>query len=215
MSYIDIFNTSNTYDVILMDCPWQFQTYSDKGKDRSPDKHYEVQDLNWIKSLPIKKLANPKCVLFMWAIDPMVPEALDCMKSYGFKYVTVGFYWAKLNKSAKREAINVDKDLFMGLGYYGRANTETCFLGEVGYEDQEMQMCLLGRLPKGAPKRESASVRKLHFDYRREHSRKPASIHDKIDQLFGKETKKLEIFGREEREGWDIFGDQVGHFNEA
>ena len=209
---IDIFNTTNTYDVILCDAPWNFKTYSDKGKDRSPDQHYVTQDLNWIKSLPIKKLANPRCALFMWAIDPMIPEALDCIKSYGFKYVTVGFYCGKLNKTAKREAINADKDLFLGLGYYARANPEVCF-SAANCEDDEMQMCLLSRLPKGAPKRQSASVRKLQLEHRREHSRKPAIIHDKIDELFGKDSKKLEIFGREERVGWDVFGNEVEKFN--
>ena len=33
---------SKKYNVIYADPPWSFKTYSDKGKDRSPEKHYSV-----------------------------------------------------------------------------------------------------------------------------------------------------------------------------
>jgi len=94
---------------------------------------------------------------------------------------TVGFYYAKVNKSAKLENLNVATSFFMGMGYYARANPEPCLLAT--YEENEVDMCLLSTLNK-APTRESAGVRKLIVDYRREHSRKPSCVHDRIDALF-------------------------------
>jgi len=31
--------------------------------------------------------------------------------------------------------------------------------------------------------------------------------------FFGKEVKKIELFAREEREGWDCWGNEVNKFN--
>jgi N6-adenosine-specific RNA methylase IME4 len=50
-------------------------------------------------------------------------------------------------------------------------------------------------------------------DYRREHSRKPDATHARIEKLFG-DVSRLELFAREERSGWDVWGNQVGKFNE-
>jgi N6-adenosine-specific RNA methylase IME4 len=41
------------YGVIYADCPWQFRVYSDKGKGRSAEAHYDTMDLGAIKALPV------------------------------------------------------------------------------------------------------------------------------------------------------------------
>lgn len=117
---VDIFNTTNKYKIIYADPPWSFKTYSDAGKDRSPDNHYKVMNLEDIKNLPVKQLADKDCVLFMWTIDTHVPQALEVMKSWGFTYKTVGFTWTKINKSAKLNSIDASKDVFTGMGYWTR-----------------------------------------------------------------------------------------------
>ena len=97
MSYVDIFNTENKYQLIYADPNWKFDTYSDKGKDRSADQHYKTEGLDWIKSLPVKNLADKRCALVMWTIDTHLEMAFEVIKAWGFKYVTPAFYWAKLN----------------------------------------------------------------------------------------------------------------------
>ena len=49
---------SKKYNVIYADPPWSFKTYSDKGKDRSPEKHYSVMTFKDICNMPINKIAN-------------------------------------------------------------------------------------------------------------------------------------------------------------
>ena len=34
-------DTTKKYNVIYADPPWTFKTFSNKGKDRSPEKHYQ------------------------------------------------------------------------------------------------------------------------------------------------------------------------------
>ena len=113
MALVDIYNTTNKYQVILADPPWDFKTYSEKGEGRNASQHYVTQDLNWIKSLPVKSLADKRCALFMWVTDTHLEKGFEVLKAWGFTYKTVGLYWAKLNKSAKREAMNADKDLWL------------------------------------------------------------------------------------------------------
>ena len=209
--FTDIFNTDKKYQVILADPNWDFKTYSSAGRARNADQHYPTEDLEWIKALPVKKLADKRCALFMWVTDTHLEQGFDVLKAWGFKYKTVGLYWAKLNKSAKKEAINSEKDFFMGMGYYGRANPEQCLLG-VNDPEFEVDQALLATSGK-APTRVDAGVRKLIVDYRREHSRKPDDTHTRIERLFG-DVPRIELFARQEREGWDCWGNEVNKFNE-
>ena len=208
MAYVDIFNTDKKYEVIYADPPWDFKTYSKVNQDRAAENHYNIMNLDDIKKLPVAKLADKRCALFMWTTDTHLEQSFEVIKAWGFKYVTVGFYWAKLNKNVDRTKSNLDKDMSFGMGYYTRANPEPCLAGS---NDAEMSMCLLSRVAK-APERNNKGVRKLIFDERREHSRKPDSVHEKIEALFGKDTKKIELFARTEVEGWDCCGNEVNKF---
>ena len=113
----------------------------------------------------------------------MLPEAFKVIESWGFKYKTVAFTWAKTNKKSK--------GFFTGLGYYTRGNPEMCLLAT-----------------KGKPKRISKSVRQLVVDQRREHSRKPDRIRNDIIQLCG-DISRIELFARQKTKGWDVWGNEI------
>ena len=147
------------YKVIYADPPWTFKTFSDKGKGRSPEQHYDVLDLPAISRLPINSISEDNSVLLMWVIDPLLDKAFDVIKAWGFKYKTVAFTWAKTNKTKP--------GFFTGLGYWTRGNPEMCLLAT-----------------KGKPKRISKSVKQLVVDKRREHSRKPDIIYQDIENLL-------------------------------
>ena len=103
-------DTTKKYNVIYADPPWTFKTFSDKGKDRSPEKHYSVMTLQDIKDLPVNKIANDDSVLLMWVVDPLLDKAFEVINAWGFKYKTVAFTWAKTNKKSD--------GFFTGLGYW-------------------------------------------------------------------------------------------------
>src|SRR5512134_1341884 len=174
------------YRVIYADPPWTFATHSRKGKGRSPEAHYDCMTLEQIKGLPVAEWAADDAVLLLWTTDPLLEKAFDIIRAWGFTYKTVGFYWAKLNKSAGG-FILTEKDFFTGLGFWTRANPEPCLLAT-----------------RGCPKRRSAGVRKLVISPRREHSRKPDEVYDRIEALC--EGPYLEMFARSSRHGWDTFG---------
>ena len=173
------------YNVIYADPPWTFKTFSDKGKDRSPENHYNVMSLQDICNLPVNNIANDDSVLLMWVVDPLLDKAFKVIEAWGFKYKTVGFTWAKTNRKSE--------GYFTGLGYWTRGNPEMCLLAT-----------------KGKPKRISKSVPQLVVEQRREHSRKPDIMYNHIENLL--EGPYVELFARTQRSGWDSWGNQTDKF---
>ena len=167
---------SNYYRVIYADPPWTFSTYSRKGNGRSAEAHYDCMSLAEIKALPVADWAADDCVLLLWATDPLLPMAFEVIGSWGFTYKTVGFYWAKLNKSASKPVCE-DRSFFTGLGFWTRANPEICLLAT-----------------RGHPHRRSANVKKLIVSPRREHNRKPDEAYRRIEALC--HGPFLEMFAR-------------------
>jgi N6-adenosine-specific RNA methylase IME4 len=183
------------YQLIYADPPWNWKAYSAKGEDRSAKNHYQVQDLGWIKSLPVCLLGEERSVLLMWVTDPFLQHGLSVMESWGYEYKTVAFHWAKQCKKSDR--------WWMGNGYYTRANVEICLLG-VKYRVTKNGI----RSGKGLP-RQSKAVRRLIVSRLQEHSRKPVEAYEGIEQLFG-DVNRIELFARNTREGWDSWGNEVG-----
>jgi N6-adenosine-specific RNA methylase IME4 len=202
----------NHYRVIAADPPWRFSTWSAKGRGRCPDgvitrnqqrqnrpeRHYPTMPMAEFLQLPVKDLAADDCLLFLWAIDPMLPEAIRLGEAWGFKFKTVAFYWAKLRREGSTRHLLHDEPahkLFpMGTGYWTRPNPEQCLL-----------------FSRGKPKRVSAAVRKLMIAQRREHSRKPDEFFDRVSELAA--GPYVELFSRQNRPGWDVWGLDAGQFD--
>ena len=181
--YFTDWRTIMKYNIIYADPPWKYRVYDKSDAAHgAATAHYPTMPLEDIKALPVKDLAAKNAALFLWVTDPLIPEGLEVMKEWGFRYVTVGFYWVKLNKNGKP---------FFGLGHYTRGNPELCFLG------------LKGSLP-----RVSKSVEKLVIAERGRHSEKPGIVRDQIVELFG-DIPRLEMFARTVTPGWDVWGNEV------
>jgi len=72
----------------------------------------------------------------------------------------------------------------------------------------QCEFCLLG--VKGKPYWDNTKHRDIFTETRREHSRKPDSFFDIVNEItLG---RKLEYFSREKRKGWDIFGNDINKF---
>jgi len=169
------------YNIIYADPPWNFKTWSKKGRAKSPK--YDLMNIKNIKNLPVKSICEKDCILFIWVIYPMVEDGLDTIKAWGFNYKTCGFSWIKKNKKAD--------SLFWGMGYYTRSNNEICLLAT-----------------KGKPKRISSKVHQVVIEKIREHSRKPDTVRNRIVKLCG-DLSRIELFARQKTPGWDCWGNEV------
>ena len=127
--------------------------------------------------------------------------ALELGKAWGFEFVTDLFYWLKQKLVAADQV-----DIFTGdiaepkisMGYHTRKQLEPCWLFKRG---------------KGLPVCDHA-VRQLIIAPPTAHSRKPAEQYDRLERLYG-EPRRIELFARNTRKGWDSWGNEVGKFDEV
>jgi N6-adenosine-specific RNA methylase IME4 len=72
----------------------------------------------------------------------------------------------------------------------------------------QCEFCLVGI--KGKPYWENTTFRDILNEPRREHSRKPDSFFEMIEQIT--KGRRLEYFSREKRKGWEVFGNDIDKF---
>jgi N6-adenosine-specific RNA methylase IME4 len=170
------------FGTILCDPPTRFKTWSEKGKGRSAERHYPVMSWDELSALDVAALGLSDCVLFLWACWPTLPQSLDLIEAWGFRYINCAFDWTKADTS-QMDMFRDDADVAIGNGYWTRANTEPCLLAT-----------------RGEPKRLNADVRMAIVEPRREHSRKPDCVHTRIERLVS--GPFVELFARHTRQGW-------------
>ena len=173
------------YQIIYADPAWHFQNYNNANAQTNPENHYKTMNMKDIGNLPVHEIADDNCVLFMWCTDPLLDKQIPIVQKWGFTYKTVGFHWVKTNKDKSKNLY------FKSVGYWTRANNEICILAT-----------------KGKPKRISKNVDRLVVADRREHSRKPDCVRDRIIELCGN-LRRIELFAREKADGWDSWGDEI------
>lgn len=169
------------YNILYVDPPWPNKG-SEKGMGKA-ESHYNLMQINEILNLPIRKICDDNCALFLWSPMIFLPLAFDVIKTWGFKYRTCAFTWVKLNPKLKTPCI--------GLGNYTRSNAELCLLGI-----------------KGKLRRESKKVSQIVMANRGFHSRKPSEVRDRIVELFG-DIPRAELFARTAHQGWDSWGNEL------
>ena len=105
-------STPKIFNVILADPPWQ---YSNSGVDGAAEKQYPTMPTPDICKLldDIKIQIDSNAVLFLWVTNPLLLDAVDVVKAWGFEYKT-NFVWTKDRNS--------------GTGFYIRGAHELLFI---------------------------------------------------------------------------------------
>lgn len=179
------------FDFMMVDYPWRFETWSDKGKEqKSPDRHYEGGTMTCseiFEHFHLGQLAGKDCIVWFWGTHPMMDQQIDLGKRMGFKYVTSGV-WVKRTVNGK---------LGFGTGYRLRSASEPFFIFTNGN-------------PETVP-----VVRTVIEGPLRENSRKPDEAYEEAERLMPNAFRRADLFSREDRPGWTSFGDEAGKFNRS
>jgi N6-adenosine-specific RNA methylase IME4 len=167
------------YDVILADPPWRYA--HSRSKRRAIERHYNTMSMEDLANLPVQTLHNGCAVLFMWTTFPKLPQAMELFRYWDFEYKS-GFAWNKYFGTRRK-----------GMGYWFRQDQELMLVGSCG----------------GAPapphdRRYDASM----YGGYRGHSVKPEAAHQRIEGMYPR-ARKIELFARERRDGWDAWGNEV------
>jgi N6-adenosine-specific RNA methylase IME4 len=171
------------YDLIMADPPWSFDNYSAKGEAKNAKAHYRCAGVDDIADVPVSSFASKDCLLWLWATNPMLPQAIDLMARWGFTFVTAG-HWSKKTASGKQA---------FGTGYVLRSAGEPFLIGKIGRPVT------------------TRGVRSVIEGVAREHSRKPEEAYAAAEALIP-DARRLDLYSRQERSGWDCAGDEVGKF---
>lgn len=189
----------NHYKVIYADPPWSFAAWSHRGEGKGASQHYSTMKLDDICKLPVADIAMEDAALFLWVVQPMLPEAMRVLEAWGFKFRTVAFCWIKMTQSwaDDRQFSLVPPSVKpkLGLGYHTRSGMEQCWLAIRG---------------KGYKRNEQGVEQVLHAPLR-QHSRKPDEIAERILALTG-DVPRIELFARQRRKGWDSWGLEANKF---
>jgi N6-adenosine-specific RNA methylase IME4 len=164
-----------TYSVLLADPPWRYD-YA-RTKSRRVENHYPTMALADICALDVASLAAVDAVLFLWATNPKLEEALSGIRAWGFSYRT-NAAWVKPQ---------------MGMGYYFRQQHELLLVATRGTPKTP--------LPANRPRSVMSAPRQAH-------SKKPEIARELIERMYP-DARRLEMFAREQRPGWDVWGNEV------
>ena len=185
-TYKSISEINKKYNIIYADPPWTYKTKECLAKtsilDGKINTHYNTLSLKELKTLNIGEISEKNCLLFLWVVSPMLDDCIDLLKSWKFKYSTIGFIWYKQKPNC---------------GHYTMSECEICLIGKKG------------KIPEPRGKR---NIRQFLSEKRSEHSVKPNEIRERIEKMFPNQ-KKIELFARTKKEGWDVWGNETDKFS--
>lgn len=172
------------FSTVLADPPWRFANRTGKvaPEHRRLDR-YSTMSLEAIKEMPVSEVVAPNAHLYLWVPNALLPEGLEVMESWGFRYVS-NIIWAKRRKDGGPDG--------RGVGFYFRNVTEILLFG------------VRGSMRTLAPGRSQVNMIETR---KREHSRKPDEQYDLITRCSP--GPYLELFARHPQENWTVWGDEA------
>ena len=60
------------FRLIMADPPWSYEMHSEAGDEKSAQAQYQTMRAVGIKAMPLEVLAAPDCLLWLWAVGPML-----------------------------------------------------------------------------------------------------------------------------------------------
>lgn len=172
------------FSTVLSDPPWRFQNRTGKvAPEHKRLGRYGTMSLDAIKGLPVADVVAPNAHLYLWVPNALLPEGLDVMSAWGFRYVS-NIVWAKRRKDGGPDG--------RGVGFYFRNVTELLLFG------------VRGRMRTLSPGRRQVNMIETR---KREHSRKPDEQYELIEACSP--GPYLEMFARYPRAGWSVWGNEA------
>lgn len=157
------------FDVIYADPPWDYNGKLQFDKSSTDAERidlsrnifissagfkYPTLKTNELMKLRVQEIAKDDCLLFMWATNPHLAQAIKLGEAWGFEYRTVAFVWDKMKHNP---------------GIYTLSNCELCLVFKKGKIPT----------PRGA-----RNVQQLVRSPRKEHSEKPIEVIQAIEKMF-------------------------------
>jgi N6-adenosine-specific RNA methylase IME4 len=173
------------YNLILADPPWRI-TKGGKKKVRPNSSgnplDYKVISLEEIEKILIdfNNKTSENSIMFLWTIEKYLPQAEEIAKKLGYK-LHVRMIWNKVTGIPSAFTIRYGHEYMLYL-YKGKFTP--------------------------VAKEERGKIHSVFTEQVKKHSQKPEISYQIIERLYPN-LKKIELFARRKRQGWDSWGDEV------
>jgi N6-adenosine-specific RNA methylase IME4 len=167
------------YRVIYADPPWSYNDKRPLGYGGAED-YYDTMNLADICKLPVAELADKEAVLYLWATIPLLPDALEVIKAWGFFYRSL-FVWDKVKHN---------------VGTYNSVRSELLLIAV----NNNHKPCIPDN---------PVLVDNVQVIERTKHSEKPEEFRKIIEKNYHY-GNKIELFARKKTKGWEVWGNEIG-----
>ena len=182
---VDIFNTNKKWQIIYADPPWkQRRGNGEKRKNRlaGTELDYQTLSLEEIEEHLRKATEHTteNSIMFLWAIDKYLFQAQEIAERVGYK-LHARMIWDKMNGIPAAYTVRFGHEYLL---YMYRGKFTPIAENERG---------------------------KIHTVFRekaKRHSQKPEIAYEIIERLYPN-AERLEMYARNERNGWDCWGNEV------
>lgn len=185
------------YNVVYADPPWpqkagrKMSGYKKvNGKEIWNSDHvktenlpYETMTVDEIAAIPVKEIVPKDAFLFMWVTNKYLLKSEKVIKAWGFEYIAC-ITWKK-------------KRMGGGLGGVVRITSEHLLFCRRG------NLKAVGNIPESV-----IEAKRPYVNGSPCHSKKPECFAEMIESV-SPAGRKLEMFARSPRVGWDVFGNEV------
>lgn len=96
------------FQTIVIDPPWDWGDEGDINQFGRAKPDYHTMPIEDIEKLPVAKIADDNCHLYLWVTNRSLPKAFRLIEAWGFRYITC-LTWVKPS---------------IGMGNYFRGDTE-------------------------------------------------------------------------------------------
>ena len=168
------------YKTIVVDPPWAIGSLANTGR----------------KGHKIKPMSENYATMSIEDIGNLPVSKLAENDAFLFLWTTHTFLpkgFSILKKWGFKYHLTLTWDKGRGLTHFGfHRKTEFCLFGYSGKLNHEVK---------------GKSIHSLMYEYNQGHSKKPTIFYDEIQRKFP--GPYLDMFARDERKGWDVYGNEV------
>jgi len=169
------------YNTIVIDPPWNISMTGKvkREENRSETLPYRTMTIEEIKNIPLKNIANIGCHVYCWTTNKMLHETFHILKSWGVNFHLV---MPMVKPSGIAPCMGyVFASEFVILGFFGKPMQKFNKIGKLNWIK--------------------------FFNGANKHSSKPDEFYKLVEEMSP--VPRIDIFARNKRKGWDVFGDEV------
>ena len=169
------------YNTIVIDPAWEISLSGkvNRRPNRAEKLPYKTMSLQEIKEIPIDKIANVGCHVYCWTTNKMLKDTFDVLKSWGVNF-HLTMVMVKPNGMCPCFGYKFATE-FVLFGFYGKPMQKFQKIGELNWFKA--------------------------FNKAGQHSVKPDEFYRIVEKMSP--TPRIDIFARQRRRDWDVFGDEV------